>query len=315
MSRKKIALIGSGNIGGMLAYILANRGYDIVLLDRTAMCARGKALDIAQSLSIDGIDAKLTGTDNYADIAGAAAVIVTAGSPRKPGMSRDELLNINREVIAGAARGVAKYAPDAFVVVVTNPLDAMVYAFQHYSGLPTHKVVGMAGILDSARFAYFLSDALGVSVANIDALVLGGHGDDMVPVRKATAVAGMSLDNIMKQGLISEEVLDKIIARTRQGGAEIVQLLQTGSAYYAPARAASEMVFAYLHDSKKVLPCAAYLNGQYGVHGLYVGVPTVIGAGGIENILQVDLTDAEREMFKKSVESVRKLVDAMNLDQ
>lgn len=310
----KIALVGSGNIGGTLAHIIASEQIgEVVLLDRTSLVAQGKALDIAQSLSASGKTVKISGTSQYEDIEGADVVIVTAGIARKPNMSRDDLLNVNAEVMQTAAEGVTKHAPNAFVIVVTNPLDVMVYAFQKYSGLPTNKVVGMAGVLDSCRFKHFLGLELGVAENDIQTMVLGGHGDTMVPIIDCTSVGGIPLKQFIKNGLISQTKLDEIIQRTRDGGAEIVKLLQTGSAYYAPAASAIEMMKSYLFNQNRLLPCCTYLNGQYGVNGLYVGVPVVINSTGVAKVLEVDLSTNERAQFEKSVKAVKDLVGVLKI--
>lgn len=305
MARKKIALIGAGNIGGELAAYAARAELgDVVLKDipERADFARGKALDLMQNGAILGTDATITGTGDYADIAGADVVIVTAGVPRKPGMSREDLLSINLKVMTDVANGIKQYAPDAFVIVVSNPLDAMVYALQKISGLPTHKVVGMAGVLDTARFRMFVAEAAGVSVKDVHAMVLGGHGDDMVPLIRRSSVSGIPLDKFLPQ-----ETIDAIIQRTRQGGGEIVKLMGT-SAFYAPASAAIQMATSYLKDQKQVLPAAAYLSGEYGIQDLFFGVPVRIGAGGVEKVIEVELNDEERAMLQKSLDSVRKTV-------
>lgn len=310
--RHKIGLIGGGNIGGTLAHLagLKNLG-DVVILDRTADYAKGKALDIEQSSTIEAYDSHVIGTSDYKDLAGCEVVIITAGVARKPGMSRDDLLNINNEVMKTCATGIKQYCPDAFVIVVTNPLDAMVYAFQKASGLPTHKVVGMAGVLDSARFKLFLARELNISVEDITAFVLGGHGDTMVPLARYTTVAGIPLPDLVKMDWISQDKLDQIIQRTRDGGAEIVKLLQTGSAFYAPATSAIEMAESYLKDRRRVHACAAHLNGQYGVNNLYVGVPVIIGAKGVEKIIEIELNAGEKEMFNTSVDAVYSLIKAL----
>ena len=311
MARKKIALIGSGQIGGTLAHLAALKDLgDIVLFDIVDGVPQGKALDISQAAPVDGYDAKITGTSEYKDLSGADVVIVTAGVPRKPGMSRDDLLEINLKVMEQVGAGIAKYAPDAFVICITNPLDAMVWALQKFSGLPTNKVIGMAGVLDSSRFVHFIADELKVSVEDINAFVLGGHGDTMVPLARYSTVAGIPLTDIVKMGWMSKEKLDAIIQRTRDGGAEIVGLLKTGSAFYAPAASAIAMAESYLKDKKRVLPAAAYLDGQYGVKGTYVGVPVVIGAGGAEKILEISLNSAEQKAFDASVASVEGLIEA-----
>ncbi|WP_039456445.1 malate dehydrogenase [Candidatus Jidaibacter acanthamoebae] len=311
--RHKIALIGGGNIGGTLAHLAALRNLgDVVILDKTADFARGKALDLEQSTPVEGYDCSITGTSDYKDIEGADVVIITAGIARKPGMSRDDLLGINNSVMKMAGEGVKKYCPNAFVIVVTNPLDVMVYAFQKASGLPHNKVVGMAGVLDSARFRLFIARELGVSVEDVSAFVLGGHGDSMVPLVRYTTIAGIPLPDIIKMGWISKEKVDQIVQRTREGGAEIVKLLQTGSAFYAPATSAIEMAESYLRDRKRILPCAAYLNGEYGVKSLYVGVPVVIGSKGVEKIVEIQLDGEEKEKFNSSVGAVKSLVDALD---
>lgn len=311
--KTKIALVGSGNIGGTLAYIIASEQIgEIVLLDRTSLVAQGKALDIAQSLSTKSKTIKISGTSEYEDIAGSDIVIITAGIARKPNMSRDDLLKTNAEVIEGVAEGVKKYAPDAFVIVITNPLDAMVYAFQKHSGLPHHKVVGMAGVLDSGRFKHFLSLELGIAESDIQTMVLGGHGDTMVPIIDCTSISGIPMKQFIKKGLITEVRLNDIIQRTRDGGAEIVKLLQTGSAYYAPAVAAIEMMKSYLYNQNRLLPCCAYLSGQYGVNGLYVGVPTIISSKGAK-VIEIDLSSDEKVQFAKSVTAVRDLVDVLKI--
>ena len=311
MARNKIALIGAGNIGGTLALLsgLKDLG-DIVLFDIVKGVPQGKALDLAQSGPVEGFDAKLTGTNSYSAIKGADVVIVTAGIPRKPGMSRDDLLEINSGVMQQVGAGIKRYAPKAFVICITNPLDAMVWVLQQASGLPTGKVVGMAGVLDSARFRHFIAEEVGVSVEDVSAFVLGGHGDTMVPMPRYSTVAGIPLPDLVKLGWLSDKRLKEIIQRTRDGGAEIVGLLGTGSAFYAPASSAIAMAEAYLKDKKRVLPCAAYLTGQYGVKGVYVGVPAVIGAGGTERVVELSLTKREKAMFDKSVSAVSGLIDA-----
>ena len=311
MARNKIALIGGGQIGGTLAHLVALKELgDVVLFDIVEGLPQGKSLDLAQSGPIEGFDAALKGTQSYADIAGADVVIVTAGVPRKPGMSRDDLLGINLKVMSAVGEGIKQHAKGAFVICITNPLDAMVWALREFAGLPHNKIVGMAGVLDSARFRHFLADELKVSVEDVSAFVLGGHGDTMVPVPRFSTVAGISLPELVKMGWIKQERLDQIVQRTRDGGAEIVGLLKTGSAFYAPASAAIAMAESYLRDKKRVLPCAAHLSGQYGIKDLYVGVPVVIGAGGVERIVELKLTAEEQAMFTKSVESVKGLCDA-----
>ena len=311
MARSKIALIGGGQIGGTLAHLVALKELgDVVLFDVVEGLPQGKSLDIAQAGPITGHDAHLEGTNSYADIVGADVVIVTAGVPRKPGMSRDDLLGINLKVMATVGEGIKAHAPGAFVICITNPLDAMVWALQKLSGLPHHMVVGMAGILDSARFRHFLADEVKVSVEDVSAFVLGGHGDTMVPMPRFSTVAGIPLPEIVKMGWISQERLDRIVQRTRDGGAEIVGLLKTGSAFYAPATAAIAMAESYLRDRRRVLPCAAYVDGPYGIKGLYVGVPAVIGEKGVERIVELDLTAEERAALAKSTDSVKTLIEA-----
>jgi malate dehydrogenase len=311
MARKKIALVGAGQIGGTLAHLVGLKELgDVVLFDIAEGIPQGKGLDIAESSPVNGFDARYTGTNSYDTMEGADVVIVTAGVPRKPGMSRDDLIGINLKVMDQVGAGIKKYAPNAFVICITNPLDAMVWALQKSSGLPRNMVVGMAGVLDSARFRYFLADEFNVSVQDVTAFVLGGHGDDMVPLVRYSTVAGIPLPDLVKMGWTSEKRLDEIVDRTRKGGGEIVNLLKTGSAFYAPAASAISMAESYLKDKKRVLPCAAYLNGEYGVRDLYVGVPIVIGAKGVERIVEIELSKAEQEMFKKSVASVQGLVDA-----
>ena len=311
MARKKIALIGSGQIGGTLAHLAALKDLgDIVLFDIVDGVPQGKALDISQSAPVEGYDAKISGTSKYEDLKDADVVIVTAGVPRKPGMSRDDLLGINLKVMEQVGAGIKKYAPKAFVICITNPLDAMVWALQKFSGLPANRVVGMAGVLDSARFRHFIADELKVSVQDVTAFVLGGHGDTMVPLPRYSTVAGIPLTDIVKMGWMSKEKLESIIQRTRDGGAEIVGLLKTGSAFYAPATSAIAMAESYLKDKKRVLPAAAYLDGQYGVKGTYVGVPVVIGAGGAEKIIEIALNSAEQKAFDKSVGAVEGLIEA-----
>ena len=311
MARTKIALIGAGMIGGTLAHLIGLKELgDVVLFDIVDGVPGGKGLDLGQSGAIEGFDLNLKPTNAYADIEGADVVIITAGVPRKPGMSRDDLLGINIKVMDQAGAGIKKYAPNAFVIVVTNPLDAMVWALQKACGLPKTKVVGMAGVLDTGRFRKFLSDEFKVSVQDVSALVLGGHGDDMVPIARYSTVGGIPLPDLVKMGWTSQQKLDAIIERTRKGGGEIVNLLKTGSAFYAPASSAIQMAESYLKDKRRVLPCAAFLNGEYGVKGMYVGVPVIIGANGVEKIVEIDLNAAERQMFSKSVEAVKGLIDA-----
>jgi malate dehydrogenase len=311
MARAKIALIGAGNIGGTLAHLAAIKELgDVVMFDIAEGLPQGKALDIAESGPSAGFDAAMSGTQDYADIAGADVCIVTAGVARKPGMSRDDLLGINLKVMKSVGEGIAKHAPDAFVICITNPLDAMVWALREFSGLPPEKVCGMAGVLDSARFRHFLAEEFGVSMRDVTAFVLGGHGDTMVPLVRYSTVAGIPLPDLVKMGWTTQEKLDAIVQRTRDGGAEIVGLLKTGSAFYAPATSAIEMAEAYLKDQKRVLPCAAYVSGAYGLDGFYVGVPTVIGAGGVEKVVEISMNKDEQSMFDSSVAAVKGLVDA-----
>jgi malate dehydrogenase len=311
MARKKIALIGAGMIGGTLAHLAAKKELgDIVLFDIAEGMPQGKALDLAQCGPVEGFDARITGTNDYADIAGADVVIVTAGVPRKPGMSRDDLLGINLSVMKAVGAGIKAHAPDAFVICITNPLDAMVWALREFSGLPHNKVVGMAGVLDSARFATFLAWEFGVSVKDVNAFVLGGHGDTMVPVTSYTTISGIPVDDLVAMGKSSKAAIDAIVARTRSGGGEIVGLLKTGSAYYAPATSAIAMAEAYLNDQQRILPCAAWVEGKYGVEGLYVGVPAVIGANGIEDVIEIALDDEARGNLKVSVDAVEELLVA-----
>ncbi len=311
MARKKIALIGAGQIGGTLAHLIGLKELgDVVMFDIAEGIPQGKGLDIAESSPVAGFDAAYRGTQSYADIAGADVVIVTAGVPRKPGMSRDDLLGINLKVMDAVGAGIRDYAPDAFVICITNPLDAMVWALQKASGLPKNKIVGMAGILDSARFSHFLATEFNVSVEDVTAFVLGGHGDDMVPLVRYSTVAGIPLPDLVKMGWTTKDKLDAIVERTRKGGGEIVNLLKTGSAFYAPAASAIAMAESYLKDKKRVLPCAAHLDGQYGLADMFVGVPIVIGAGGVERIVEIALNAEEQAMFDKSVASVRGLVEA-----
>jgi malate dehydrogenase len=311
MARSKIALIGAGQIGGTLAHLAALKELgDIALFDIAEGTPQGKALDLAHSGPVNGFNAALTGANNYEAIAGADVVIVTAGVPRKPGMSRDDLLAINLKVMEAAGAGIKQYAPGAFVICITNPLDAMVWALQKASNLPANKIVGMAGVLDSARFRHFLSEEFKVSVEDVTAFVLGGHGDDMVPSVRYSTVAGIPLTDLVKMGWTTQARLDAIIDRTRKGGGEIVGLLKTGSAFYAPAAAAIAMAESYLKDKRRVFACAAKLNGEYGVKDVYVGVPVVIGANGVEKIVEVTLDPTEKQMFEKSVASVQGLVEA-----
>jgi malate dehydrogenase len=311
MARKKIALIGGGQIGGTLAHLIGLKELgDVVLFDIVDGLPQGKSLDIAQSGPVEGYDVKFKGTNSYADIAGSDVVIVTAGVPRKPGMSRDDLLGINLKVMSAVGDGIKSHAPNAFVICITNPLDAMVWALRQFTSLPHNKVIGMAGVLDSARFRHFIAEELSVSVEDVSAFVLGGHGDSMVPMPRFSTVAGVPLPELVRMGWISQERLDQIIQRTRDGGAEIVGLLKTGSAFYAPAASAIAMAESYLKDKKRVLPVAAYVNGPYGIKDLYVGVPAVIGERGVERIVELDLTEAERALLAKSAESVKGLVEA-----
>jgi len=311
MARPKIALIGAGQIGGTLAHLAALKELgDVVLFDIAEGTPQGKALDLAESGPVAGYDVALKGTQDYADIAGADVCIVTAGVPRKPGMSRDDLLGINLKVMKAVGEGIKSNAPDAFVICITNPLDAMVWALREFSGLPHEKVCGMAGVLDSARFRHFLADEFNVSMRDVSAFVLGGHGDTMVPLTRYSTVGGIPLPDLVKMGWTSQDKLDAIVQRTRDGGAEIVKLLGNGSAFYAPATAAIEMAEAYMKDQKRVLPCAAYVDGAYGLSGFYVGVPTVIGAGGVERIVEIEFNKDEKAMFQKSVDAVKGLVEA-----
>jgi malate dehydrogenase len=311
MARSKIALIGSGMIGGTLAHLIGLKELgDVVLFDIAEGIPQGKGLDIAESSPVEGFDASYVGVNDYAGIAGADVCIVTAGVPRKPGMSRDDLIGINLKVMEQVGAGISKHAPNAFVICITNPLDAMVWALQKFSGLPKSHVVGMAGVLDSARFRYFLADEFKVSVEDVSAMTLGGHGDDMVPLTRYSTVAGIPLPDLVKMGWTSQAKLDAIVERTRKGGGEIVALLKTGSAFYAPASSAIAMAESYLKDKKRVLPCAAHLSGQYGISDMYVGVPVVIGAGGVERIVEIDFDATEKAMFEKSVAAVKGLCDA-----
>ena len=311
MARPKIALIGAGQIGGTLAHLAAIKELgDIILFDIAEGTPQGKALDIAQSGPSAGFDAALKGANSYADIAGADVCIVTAGVPRKPGMSRDDLLGINLKVMKAVGEGLKSHAPNAFVICITNPLDAMVWALREFSGLPHHMVVGMAGVLDSARFRHFLSVEFNVSMRDVTAFVLGGHGDTMVPLARYSTVGGIPLPDLVAMGWTTQAKLDAIIQRTRDGGAEIVGLLKTGSAFYAPAQSAIEMAEAFLKDQKRLLPCAAYVDGALGLTGMYVGVPTVLGAGGVERIVDIKMNPDEQAMFTKSVDAVKGLVAA-----
>ena len=309
---KKISLIGAGQIGGTLAHLIGLKELadEVIVFDIASGIAKGKALDIAQSSSVDGFNVKFTGTDSYEDIKNSDVIIITAGVPRKPGMSRDDLLGINLKIIKQVAEGIKKHSPNAFVICITNPLDVMVMAFQKYSGLSTNKVVGMAGILDSSRFKLFLSQELKTPVKDIEAMVMGGHGDTMVPLPRFTKVSGKPLLDLVKEGKISEERLEIINQRTRDGGAEIVKFLEKGSAFYAPAASGVEMASAYLRDEKKLLPCAAYLGGEYGVNDLYAGVPVVIGNKGVEKIEEINLNEKEKKQFMNSINAVKKLWEA-----
>jgi len=311
MARKKIALIGAGNIGGTLAHLAAKKELgDIVLFDVVEGVPQGKALDLSQCGPIEGFDAKITGTNDYKDIAGADVIIVTAGVPRKPGMSRDDLLGINLKVMKAVGEGIKANAPDAFVICITNPLDAMVWALREYSGLPHNKVVGMAGVLDSARFSTFLAEEFGVSVRDVNTFVLGGHGDTMVPVVEYSTINGIPIPDLVRMGKSTQERIDAIVKRTRGGGGEIVGLLKTGSAFYAPATSGIAMAEAYLNDQKRILPCAAYVDGKYGVDGLYVGVPVVIGANGVEEIVEITLDGEAKTNLQVSVDAVKELLVA-----
>ncbi|MEO0328993.1 MAG: malate dehydrogenase [Pseudomonadota bacterium] len=311
MARKKIALIGSGMIGGTLAHLAAMKELgDVILFDIAEGMPEGKSLDIAQSSPVDGFDSKLSGTQDYKAIKGADVCIITAGIARKPGMSRDDLLGINLKVMEQVGAGIKKYAPNAFVICITNPLDAMVWALQKFSGLPKNKVVGMAGVLDSSRFRHFLAEEFEVSVQDVTAFVLGGHGDTMVPLVRYSTIAGIPLTDLVKMGWITKDRLNQIVDRTRKGGGEIVALLKTGSAYYAPAASAIVMAESYLKDKKRVLPCAAALKGEYGVKDMYVGVPVIIGSNGVERIIEIELNKTEQKMFDKSVGAVSELCEA-----
>ena len=311
MARNKIALIGSGQIGGTLALLIGLKELgDVVMFDVAEGVPQGKSLDLVQASPVEGFDAKLAGANSYEAIEGASVCIVTAGVPRKPGMSRDDLLSINLKVMEQVGAGLKKYAPNAFVICITNPLDAMVWALQKCCGLPKNMVVGMAGVLESARFRYFLADEFNVSVEDVTGFVLGGHGDTMVPLVRYSTVAGIPLPDLVKMGWTTQARIEQIVDRTRNGGGEIVSLLKTGSAFYAPASSAIAMAESYLRDKKRVLPCAAWLNGEYNVKDLYVGVPVVIGAKGVERVVEVEFNSAERGMFEKSVQAVEGLVDA-----
>ena len=309
--RKKITLIGAGQIGGTLAHLIALKELaDVVLFDVAAGIAKGKALDIAQSSPVNGFNVNLSGTDNYDDTKNSDVIIITAGVPRKPGMTRDDLLGINLKIIKQVAEGIKKTSPNAFVICITNPLDVIVMALQKYSGLPKNKVVGMAGILDSSRFIYFLSEELKVPVQSIKSFVLGGHGDSMVAMLGSTEVDGKKIEEFVKDGKISKEKLDQIVDRTKKGGAEIVKFLEKGSAFYAPAASGVEMAESYLKNLKKQLPCAVYLNGEYGVKDIYAGVPVIIGSNGVEKIVELNLSSEEKKNFDKSISAVRELFDA-----
>jgi len=314
IKRKKIALIGSGNIGGTLAHMIALKELgDVVLFDVAEGLPQGKALDLAQSGAVNGFNVSLKGTNDYADIKDADVVIVTAGVPRKPGMSRDDLVSINTSVIKSVGAGIKQYAPNAFVIVITNPLDAMVWVMREVTGFKHNKVVGMAGVLDSARFAHFLAEEFKVSVQDVNAFVLGGHGDTMVPLVRYSTVSGIPVPDLVKMGYSSKEKIDQIVQRTRDGGAEIVALLKIGSAFYAPAASAVEMAESYLKDKKRILPCAVHLNGEYGIKDLYVGVPVVIGAAGVEKIVEIELNAEEKAELEKSAAAVRALVSGITL--
>jgi malate dehydrogenase len=311
MARAKIALIGAGMIGGTLAHVAAREALgDIILFDIAEGTPQGKALDIAEATPVFGKDAHLKGANSYADIAGADVCIVTAGVPRKPGMSRDDLLGINLKVMKAVGEGIKAHAPNAFVICITNPLDAMVWALREFSGLPHEKVVGMAGVLDSARFRYFLAEKTGVSVQDIHAWTLGGHGDDMVPMVRHSTIGGLPLPSAVKAGMMTQDELDAIVDRTRKGGGEIVALLKTGSAFYAPAESAIAMAKSYIKNERRVLPCAVFLRGEYGLNGLYVGVPALIGEKGVEKVIEFEVNDEEKAMFAKSVASVQGLIEA-----
>ena len=312
MARKKIALVGAGQIGGTLALLAGLKDLgDVVLFDVVEGVPQGKALDLAEAAPVEGFDASYVGTDTYDTLKGADVVIVTAGIPRKPGMSRDDLIATNAKVVDTVGKNIKKQCPKAFVIVITNPLDVMVFVMQEASGLPASRVVGMAGVLDSARFRYFLAEEFKVSVEDVTAFVLGGHGDTMVPMVRYSTVAGIPLPDLVKMGWTTQDKIDAIVQRTRDGGAEIVNLLKTGSAFYAPASSAIAMAESYLKDKRRVLPCAAMLNGEYGVKGLYVGVPVIIGANGVEKVVEIDLSRAEKAMFDKSVAAVRGLIDVV----
>ena len=316
MTKPKISLIGSGQIGGTLAHLIALKELgDVVLFDVAEGIAKGKALDLSQSTAIDGLNVSITGTNNYNDTSNSDVIIITAGVPRKPGMTRDDLLGINLKIIKQVADGIKDTSPNAFVICITNPLDVIVMALQKYSGLPKNKVIGMAGVLDTSRFKFFLSQELNVPISEVDSFVLGGHGDTMVPVPNRTTVSGKPLLDFVKEGKISEEKLSEIIDRTRNGGAEVVKLLETGSAFYGPAASGIEMAESYLKNLKKTLPCAAHLNGQYGVKDLYVGVPVIIGSNGIEEVVELTLDNEEKRYFDISIDAVKELFEAaINID-
>ena len=316
MTKPKISLIGAGQIGGTLAHLIALKELgDVVLFDVAEGIAKGKALDLSQSTAIDGLNVSITGTNNYKDTSNSDVIIITAGVPRKPGMTRDDLLGINLKIIKQVADGIKDTSPNAFVICITNPLDVIVMALQKYSGLPKNKVIGMAGVLDTSRFKFFLSQELNVPISEVDSFVLGGHGDTMVPVPNRTTVSGKPLLDFVKEGKISEKKLNEIIDRTRNGGAEVVKLLETGSAFYGPAASGIEMAESYLKNLKKTLPCAAHLNGQYGVKDLYVGVPVIIGSNGIEEVVELSLDDEEKRYFDISIDAVKELFDAAtNID-
>ena len=312
MSRKKISLIGAGNIGGTLAHLIGLKELaDVFIVDIAQGIPQGKSLDISQSAPVEGFDAKIKGSTNFSGIKNSDVIIVTAGSPRKPGMTRDDLIEINLKVMKSVGVAIKKYSPKAFVICITNPLDAMVWALREFSGLPYTKVVGMAGVLDSARFRYFLADEMNVSVEDVSAFVLGGHGDTMVPLVRFSNVAGVPIPDLIKMKMISKDKVEKIVARTRSGGGEIVSLLKSGSAYYAPASSALAMADSYIKDKKRILPCAAYLKGEYGVKDLYVGVPVIIGSKGVEKVLEIKLDSVEKKMLKKSTVAVKKLVEVV----
>ena len=312
MSRKKISLIGAGNIGGTLAHLIGLKELaDVFIVDIAQGIPQGKSLDISQSAPVEGFDAKIKGSTNFSGIKKSDVIIVTAGSPRKPGMTRDDLIEINLKVMKSVGVAIKKYSPKAFVICITNPLDAMVWALREFSGLPYTKVVGMAGVLDSARFRYFLADEMNVSVEDVSAFVLGGHGDTMVPLVRFSNVAGVPIPDLIKMKMISKDKVEKIVARTRSGGGEIVSLLKSGSAYYAPASSALAMAESYIKDKKRILPCAAYLKGEYGVKDLYVGVPVIIGSKGVEKVLEIKLDSVEKKMLKKSTVAVKKLVEVV----